>query len=219
MGDLQKGVTFVDGTTYAAADLNNLVDNATIISAAITGKSSFTPALTDPLIYYSSSQTALKKATFQDIVNLVPSGSVAATPALRALGTGSTQAAAGNDARFPTTITGLRQGNGASADTAAVPKNLSFAPVALGGGFAINWDSADMFTDTLSGSGTLTYTFSNTRSGRIITVILKKGTWTGTSIVWPTLVGATPSIDTSKTVFVFTFAFSALGTICVGSSI
>lgn len=219
MAKLQKGVTFVDGTTYAAADLNNLVDLAIILPGAITELSSFTADVADSILYYSSSQAALKKTTLQGVINLVPSGSIAATPALRALGTGATQAAAGNDVRFPSSITGLRKGNGASADTAAAAKDLSFAPVALAAGTAINWDSSDMFTDTLSGSGALTYTFSNVRSGRVITVILKKGTWTGTTINWPTLIGAVPVPDTSATVFIFTFANSALGTVGVCKSI
>lgn len=166
-----------------------------------------------------SNSDAIAKCTFSDVVALVPSNQGSGTPSLRILGTTALAAAAGNDARFPATVTGLRLGNGVSPDTAAAPKDLAFTPTDLAGGLAINWNLSDVYTDTLSGSSNKVYTFSNAAVGRSITVLLKNGTWTGTTITWPTLLGTAPIAMTGNTVNVYTFISTALGIVGVVKSL
>lgn len=52
--DIQRGTTFTDGQTLSASDLHTLVDNATIVTAFLTGKSSASSAVGgDLLLLYS----------------------------------------------------------------------------------------------------------------------------------------------------------------------
>lgn len=216
MAKLQKGYTFTDGTTGTAAELNSLVDSAILLPGAITEQTTTTPDVADSVLFYDTSAAGLRKNTFANVIALVPSEGVAATPSLRALGTGATQAAPGNDTRFPAAITGPRIGHGTSADTAAVPSDLAFAQKNLAGTLNIDWSTWEVFYDVLSGSGSArTYTFTNSSvKPRTITVVLDKGTWTGTIINWPTLKGAAPVWDTSASICVYTFLYiPAYGTV------
>lgn len=64
MGDIDRGTNFIDSGSYRAADLNNLVDNATVKTSLITGKSSVTPASGDTILISDlSNSDALSKVT------------------------------------------------------------------------------------------------------------------------------------------------------------
>src|SRR5882724_617694 len=105
MADLQKGTTFTTGVSATAADLNNLVDSATILSAAITGKGAVTPDPADSLLIYDTSGSALAKCTLQNVIDAFPTDAAAGSKSLRTLGVGATQAVAGNDTRLPASVT------------------------------------------------------------------------------------------------------------------
>jgi hypothetical protein len=181
MADLQKGHTFTEGSSgNTAADLNALVDSGTILPAFITGKSAVvTLEDVDLALVYDNSAAAMRKVTFANIVGSFPADAAAGTAALRTLGTTSVKAAAGNDTRFPASVTGIRLGAGAgSADTAADVDDFTFAPVDLSGVTVIDWSAGDVFTDDLSGNKT--YTFSNQAEGRSIQIIIKRNGHTPT---------------------------------------
>lgn len=133
--DIAKGFTFVaGGTGYDAPALNGLVDNAVILPAFITAKPVATPAVTDSFIFYQASQTRLAKCTGTALVTgIVPANTAAGIASLRKLDTTATGAAAGNDSRFPTAITGIRKGNGASPDTLAAPHDYAFPELNISG--------------------------------------------------------------------------------------
>jgi hypothetical protein len=209
VGDLSKGTTFASGT-WTAADLNNLVDNAVILPAAISGKAAAGVASADSFLFLQASSGNLKKCALSDIIAGFPSDAAAATAALRTLGTGATQAAAGNDGRFSSTLAGsvgkLRKIGTAGLpgnDVAAGAGDLAFASVNINGGTAIDWATADVFYDTLTGAAGKTYTFSNVADGRSIIVILDLTTYSG-AITWPSLFGAVPAqTNGSKNMFTF----------------
>lgn len=211
MSDVQRGFTFTDGGTGTAEDLHQLVDDATILPDFILGKSASTPDELSNFIYADSRTGQFLRITFKDLVASFPGGATGlADPgvaALRTLGILGTQAAPGNDVRFPSTITGLRLGNGVARDTAARPKDLSFLSVNLNGGQEINWDAADLFYDNLTINPVYTFTGGTVRDGRVITVALKLNAHT---ITWPALFGAVPGINASATVHYFTFIKSGL---------
>lgn len=215
-----RGFTFVDNTTGTAANLNALVDSAIILPGAITEQASLAPVAADQFMFYSSSLASLKKCTLTQLIAAFPGDATAGTKSLRSLGTGATQAAAGNDTRFPASITGPRVGHGAGADTVANANDLAFGAQNLLGGLNIAWDAAEVFYDTLSGASNKTYIFSNLPiKARVITVVLLKGSWTGTVINWPTLIGASPLVDTSATANVYTFIKTAIGIVGVVKSV
>jgi hypothetical protein len=178
MAKLSKGTTFSDGSSANAAALNNLVDNATVLAGIITDWGAVTPDVADSILIYDSSAANLAKCTLANVISLIPSSAVAGTPALRALGAGSTDAAAGNDSRFPASVTGLRKGAGAgSSDTAAGPNDMRFASSNLGTGTDIDWSLADIFYST-SLDANKTYTFSNVTDGRVIMLLVNQNSKT-----------------------------------------
>lgn len=78
MASLSKGTTFVNGGTYYAVDLNNLVDSATPIGGFITDRSSATPASDDVFIFSDTSDSGnLKKGTLSDVETAANALSVA----------------------------------------------------------------------------------------------------------------------------------------------
>ncbi len=149
MSDLSTGYTFVDGSgALTAARLNTAIGSATILPAFITGKSAITIDVADYLPFYDTSGTVIGKTTLTNFITSIQ-------------GTTSGKVAAGNDSRFPATITGLRLGNGASADTAAVAKNLAFAPTAApptAGAVTLNCALNNLFTTTFVANTTVTLT-------------------------------------------------------------
>lgn len=181
MSKLLKGTTFTTGVPATAADLNNLVDAASILPGAVTEQTTITPATGDLLLAYDVSGSALGKFSVQDVIDVFPTDAAAGNKSLRTLGTTATQAAAGNDTRFPSSVTGIRKGAGAgSTDAAAAPKDFIFTPNNLSGSSTIDWDLADVFYDTLSANRT--YTFTNVRAGRVIVLQLNQN---GHTVAFP----------------------------------
>lgn len=212
MAKLQKGFTFVDGFSYSAANLNAIVDSALILPGAITEQTATAPILTDSFLYYNAGAAALRQCTLQNMVSAFPVDALAGTASLRTLGTGATQAAQGTDIRFSGRVTGIRLGQDWPVnDTVAAPKDLRFPSVNLSGGTNINWDSADIFFDFLTGSANKTYTFSNVRDGRVITVELTLYGYTGL-ISWPAMSFGAQPLQTNSLLNFFTFMNSGLGT-------
>jgi hypothetical protein len=211
---LQRGETFLDnGSSYASADLHTLVENAKILPPAITDQTDAGPVVADNFLFYQVSSGNLRKCTFQELISGFPADASAGTQSLRSLGAGAGQAVAGNDTRIPASVTGVRlSAGGGSTDVAAGPKDLAFAPVNLSGGLSVDWDTGDIFYDTLTGSTSHAYTFANVRPGRVVQVIFKTQGYTGT-ITWPTLLGTSPIQSAGATVQVYTFENCALGTI------
>lgn len=80
MGDLNKGTTFVDGSTEVdAAGLHSLVEDATLAAAAITGKTAMTtPASEDRLLIHDYSESALRSVTYDVLKTAI---AAATTPA------------------------------------------------------------------------------------------------------------------------------------------
>lgn len=189
MAKLSKGTDFSVAGTYSGTDLNNLVDAATVLPGFITDWTAVTPVSADSFLFYSAGGATLAKCTLSDILGSITSDAAAGTPSLRSLGTGATQAAAGNDSRFPANVTGIRLGAGGAAnDTAAGAKDLNFSSVNLSHGTAVNWDLGDVFYDTGLTSNT-TYTFSNVRDGRVIILMINQNAKTVTLPAGWTLLG------------------------------
>lgn len=171
MADLQRGHTFTDGSSgNDSADLHALIDLGTILPAFITGKTAVaTLEDVDTLVVHDSSASALRKVTFANLYGSIPTDQAAGTASLRTLGTTSVKAAAGNDTRFPASVTGFRFGAGAgSNDLAATGKDFRF-PVTISA-LDIDWDTGNQFYKSISGNST--FTFSNTRNGRAIVVVI-----------------------------------------------
>lgn len=131
MADIQIGETFTDTTpdnAVTAARLNNAVSGAAILPGFITGKSSATPVGGDSLAFYDLSATGLAKCTWLELFAALKDAA-ANLGSPRTLGTGALTAAAGNDTRFPATVTGVVKRAGAgSTDIAAVPSDYTAAP-------------------------------------------------------------------------------------------
>jgi hypothetical protein len=149
MADLSGGYTFVDGSgALTAARLNALIGSATILPAFITGKSSITPDVADSIVFYDTSGTVLGKCTITALITAMQ-------------GTSSGKLAAGNDSRFSASVTGLRLGAGAGADTAAKAKDLAFAPtiaVPTAGAVTCNCALNNLFTIDFIVNTTVTLT-------------------------------------------------------------
>lgn len=208
MADLQRGHTFVNPSSgNTAADLHELVDSATILPAFITAKSGVaTLEDVDVFLTYDSSASALKKVTFANLYGSIPTDQAAGTASLRTLGTTSVKAAAGNDTRFPASVTGFRVGAGTgSADVAATGKDFRH-PVDIDGDTEIDWDAGNVFYDSLSANRT--FTFANQRLGRQIEIIL---TLNGHTPTFP--VGlATVVVGSGTTVLHVILTYSGVGT-------
>ena len=208
MADISRGFTFLPGVPGELAQFHQLVDDATILPTFITSKAVAAPSgAGDYFVFYQAGSGAIRRCNHTALVNSFPRGGAANQFALRKLGVGATDAAAGNDVRFPAAITGIRKANGAGPDTVAGAKDLSFAPVNLAAGTSIDWDAGDVFYSTLTANKV--YTFTNARLGRVITVALKLQ---GHTVTWPALVGDIPQIDASKTIHYFSFIKTPLGT-------
>ncbi len=80
MNDIQKGRTFTDtppGNSVTAADLNNLVDNATILPAFVGEKPAAEPDPADYLLIYQASTAQFCKVTAGQLAALAPAPPVA----------------------------------------------------------------------------------------------------------------------------------------------
>ena len=191
MSDISKGTTFTNGVSASATDLNNLVDAATIQPAAITGKGAVTPDVADSLLIYDNSGSSLAKCTLQNVIDALPTDNGPAK-SLRTLGPTGNQAAAGNDARFPASVTGIRKSTGAgSTDVAATPTDFKFPTQNINALTNIDFNAADIFYDTAL-SANKVYTFSNVGAGRSIVIQINQN---GHTVGFPAgvLILGTPS--------------------------
>ena len=104
----------------------------------------------------------------QPVLSPAPINPPAATPGLRTLGTGATEAAAGNDSRFGATLANSAQSVGALRALAAAPPNWSvwqtngYASAGDGGAAVYDWSPADTATD----DGALTIKITTVATGR-----------------------------------------------------
>lgn len=203
MSDIQRGITFTTSIPDAAS-AHQLVDNATILPAFVTGKTAAIPTGGADFLF-ASPTGALRKCTLTTLIGAFPNGGAASVYALRRLGTTGTTAAAGDDSRFPAVIRGIRQANGPAIDSVATPAQLSFAsrPIV---GLNIDWSQSQVFTDSLAGNKT--YTFSNVTDGRIVHIIV---TLNGRTVTMP--VGlAVNTLGTGTTIKHYILVKSAVGT-------
>lgn len=75
MSDIQKGKTFTDtppGNNVTAADLNRLVDGATILPAFVGEKPAAAPDSADCLLVYQASTAQFCKTTVAELLALAP---------------------------------------------------------------------------------------------------------------------------------------------------
>lgn len=178
MAKLQKGKDFTTGSPFSGADLNSLVDAATILPGAITEQSAVTPAGADTVMVYSAAATALGKCTVTQLFAAQSSDAAAGTPSIRTLGTGAQQAAPGNSTGLSASVAGVRKSTStASTDVAATAKDFAYASVNITSLTNIDWDAGDVFVDTLLASNK-TYTFSNLRDGRVIVIKINQNSKT-----------------------------------------
>lgn len=132
--EITAGESFENGQIVTHQRLNNHVNGAVIRSSFVSGKPTTMPETTDFLSFYDVSAAGLAKASIGNVVKAYAGDgtSAAAVAGLRILGTGPLHAAAGNDSRFPSTMTGIRKSSGAgSTDTAAVTSDFVQAPTAI----------------------------------------------------------------------------------------
>lgn len=156
MADITAGKTWVDGETLNAAGLNAAFASAVIAASYITGKSTITPVGADYIPFFDSSGAVVGKCTLTSLITAL-------------IGLTSTTAAAGNDSRFPASVTGIRLGAGAGADTAAKPKDFVLAPTAgvpSAGAVTLNCANNNLFTVAFVANTTVTLT--NVTDGDIV---------------------------------------------------
>ena len=187
MGDIQTGISWVDGQTVSAAQLNNMVNNAVIEPEFYSGRTTSIPVDTDSLLFYQASSDSLKRTSISKIVEtgMPDAGTVAANRFLAGPATGSAQ------------VPVYRE---------ITPADLQMSPVDLGVGLVIDWSLSKSFFRTLTGNPT--FTFTNVNAGDAIIVALTQGgaggffpTFTGVSweggaapTTWSTAVGKTDLI-------------------------
>jgi hypothetical protein len=173
--DITAGKVWVDGDNVDAAGLNLFVSGAAIQAAFITGKSAITPVAADSFVFYDASGAVLGKCALSAIITA-------------GLGLTSTTAAAGNDSRFSSSITGIRKGAGVgSTDTLAVPKDFVLPPTAVAlvtGAATLDCVANNLFTVTLTANATITLA-SITDGDTIRVQITQDGTGSRT-LTWTT---------------------------------
>lgn len=209
MAQIQRGYTFIDGGTGNAAELHELVDDATILPGIITQQASAPPANPDSFLFYQARSQTLASCTLSQLIAAFPVNQAANVACLRQLGTGATVAAAGNDPRFPAQITGIRKGHGTGADTAATAPDLDFSSVDLANLTAIDWSAGNFFHDSLTANKT--YTFSNVTDGRAICAVIVTNGHTPT---FPTTLGSIQTLGSGTTGKIYYCNHTALGTVC-----
>ena len=159
MSDLLAGENFLPGEDVDAPRLMNAFNSAAIQSAFLTGKTIITPAGADSILFYDLSGTVLGKCTLTELITAL-------------LGSTSSTAAAGNDTRFPATVTGLRKSAGAgSTDVAAKGPDLAFTPstATLSAGVqTLDCSLYSLFTISISANAVLT--LANIPDGGTVTV-------------------------------------------------
>ena len=112
MSDIQKGRAFTDtppDNIVTAADLNRLVDDATILPAFVGEKPDTTPNPADCLLIYQASTAQFCKTTVADLLALVPTPPD--PPAVPVIVGGDEPDAPYQNARFVWIKTGEDDGN------------------------------------------------------------------------------------------------------------
>jgi hypothetical protein len=148
--DISKGVTFTDGMTVHGADLNNAIDNATILPTFFSTKGSATPLTTDLLLFHQNSTSTIKQATVATVMT------------------------AGNALNTTTTQSAKTFYGGPTAGSAAAPTFRLLSPfdtsdaTDTGGGTTVDCSLARTFSRTLAAN--TTYTLTNIADGETVTV-------------------------------------------------
>jgi len=148
--DMSKGHTFTDGDTVHAADLNTLVDGATILHTFISNKAVTTPLTSDLFIFDQASTNTLKAVS---LASLLTAGNALDTSTVRAA-----------NVFYGGPISGA---SAAPTFRALVPADTSDA-TNTAGGTTVDCSLARTFDRTLS-ANTL-YTLTNISDGETVTV-------------------------------------------------
>jgi hypothetical protein len=201
--DLQTGVTFTDGMTVHAADLNNAVNNATILSSFLSSKGSAAPLTTDKFLFLQNSSSSLKAVTLAD---LLTAGSVVNTTTTRSANT-------------------VFSGPASGAAAAPTFRTLKPADVSLGtvtiAASTIDWSLGQVFFKQLAAN--TSFTLTSGTSGEVITVAIKQaasgGPYTATfpGVIWKGGVAPTQTTTPSKT-DIYTFILVTGVGICGSAS-
>lgn len=199
--DIQKGVTFSDGMTVHGADLNNAIDNATILPTFYSAKGNGTPLTSDNILFYQGSTSTIKKVTLADLLT------------------------AGHALDLTTTRTANFVLAGPATGSAAAPTFRLLSPYDLrvvtetAGGSTINCSTSTTFSRTLSAN--TTYTLSNMVDGQVVTAAIKQaasgGPYTATfsGVTWKGGVAPTQTNVANK---VDLYTFIKIGTPVYGSA-
>ena len=166
--DIQTGVTWADGQEVTAAQLNNTLNEATILPTFYSGKPSASPTLLDFVLFLDHATGDFKLATVDGVNVQVPV----------------------NANLF---LAGAASGVGSSTPTfrAIKPKDVVFPSVVLSGN-SVDWSLSNTFQKALAGNVTLT--FSNDQEGQTIRILVFSQ---GHLITWPSIVwkgGSPPTL-------------------------
>lgn len=202
--DISKGLTFTDGMTVHASDLNSAIDNATILRTFYSNKSTGTPLSTDTVVFDQASTSTLKQVT---IANLITAGGGVSTATTRSANTFLGGPASGAAA--------------ASTFRALTPADTSDA-TNTAGGTTIDCSLARTFSRTLAAN--TTYTLTNISDGEAVTVAIKQaaagGPYTTTftvagGITWRGGSAPTQTTTANKTDL---FTFIHIGSLVYGAA-
>jgi len=214
MADLQKGDTFIDGQTVTGARLNNLVDLGTVLAAFLSGKAQVTPVGADVLLLLQTSSGNLKKALISALPYVTSAGlvmpsefSVANSPVTGA-GTITVTKANKNGNLVYASPDGS---TGQPAFRSLVPKDINALTVTVAAS-TIDWSLGQAFTKQITGN--FTPSFTNTRDGQTIRLLVVQGG--GGNIIWSigalNWVGGAIPVFTTTTGHADMFEFTKIGT-------
>lgn len=199
--DLQTGVTFSDGMTVHAADLNASINNATILETFISNKSTATPLTTDRLLFDQVSTSSLKTVTVAD---LMVAGNALSTSTVRGVNT---------------VLAGPASGSSAAPTFRALSPGDTSDPTNTGGGTTIDCSIARTFSRTLSAN--TAFTLISIADGETVTVAVKQAATGGPytagffGITWRGGVAPTQTTTANKTDL---FTFIKIGPFVYGSA-
>lgn len=202
--DISKGHTFADGDTVHAADLNTLVDSATILETFLANKGEATPLTTDYFIFDQASTNSLKKVS---LANFLVAGHAFDTTTTRTANTFFAGPASGAVA--------------APTFRAIVPADTADA-TNTAGGTTFDCSIARTFSRTLAAN--TTYTLTNFPDGSTVTAAVKQaaagGPYTTTitvagGVTWRGGTAPTQTTTANKTDL---FTFIHIGSVVYGSA-
>lgn len=152
--DISKGLTFTDGMTVHASDLNSAIDNATILRTFYSNKSTGTPLSTDSVLFDQASTSTLKKVTIAD---LMTAGGAVSTSTTRTANTILAGPVSGS-AAAPTFR--LLKPPDTTAATIAIPSTTI--------------DASLSHTFYKQVAGNTAFTITNIANGQVITVAIRQ---------------------------------------------